>query len=517
MAPTGTHADPDVRERAAGRARLPPLPHRARDTDRTRWLALGALALASFLVLLEDTAVSVALPSIRRELGFGLSGLEWVVNAYTLSLAAFLLPAGKLADVHGRRRVFLAGVAIFTAASLISGIAASAWLLLSARALQGVGAACTTAAALSIVSAAFREDERGTALGVWAGASSIGLGLGPLVGALLADGLGWSWIFLINLPLGLIALAAGWLVIPESRDASSPRRIPLAPLALSSGALFALVLALTEAPGRGWTSAWVLGLFAAAGVGLGVFVRLELHAAAPLFDPSLFRRRNFAGANAVSLLSTAVMCNLFFFLSLYFQIVLGYTALGAGASLLPLTAFIVVVAPLAGRLSDTLGRRLPVVAGMALLGVALLLLSRLEIESGIGSTLLFLGLGGVGIGLATTPTMAAALDSLPPESAGVGSSVVNTFRIVGLSLGIATMGAVLSASSVDVLAGGGRAGEAFVAGLSTSLAINAAIALVAALVATWTLSSRRPRATAPASGTRRAPPRSAGPPFEMDR
>ena len=494
----------------------PPASPRLRDPNRARWLALGALTLASFLVLLEDTAVSVALPSIRRELGLGLSGLEWVINAYTLSLAVFMLPAGRLADVHGRRRVFLVGVAIFTAASLLSGVAGSAWLLLSARALQGVGAACTTPAALSIVASAFREGERGTALGVWAGGSSIGLGLGPLVGALLTDALGWSWIFLINVPLGVIALVVGRLVIPESRDASAPRRIPLSPLALSSGALFALVFALTEAPGRGWTSAWVLGLFAAAGVGFGIFVRLELRATVPLLEPSLFRSRNFAGANAVSLLSTAVMCNLFFFLSLYFQLVLGYTALGAGASLLPLTAFIVVVAPVAGRLSDTVGRRRPVVAGMMLLGVALLLLSRLDVDSGIGMTLVFLGLGGVGIGLTTTPTMAAALDSLPPERAGVGSSVVNTFRIVGLSLGIATMGAVLSAGSADVLAGGGRAGEAFVEGLSTSLAINAAIAFVAALVAAWTLTSRRAGVTAPASGARQAPPAERRPAYETE-
>jgi EmrB/QacA subfamily drug resistance transporter len=485
--------------------------------DAARWWALGALTLTSFLVLLEDTAVSVALPSIRRELGLGLSGLEWVVNAYTLSLAVFMLPAGKLADVHGRRRVFLAGVAIFTLASLLSGLAGSAWLLLSARALQGLGAAFIVPASLSIVSAAFPEHERGTALGIWAGGSSIGLGLGPLVGALLTDALDWSWIFLINVPLGVVALVTGSLVIPESRDASAPRRIPLSPLLLSSGALFALVFALTEAPGLGWTSARVLGLFAAAGIGFGIFVRLELRASVPLLDPSLFRSRNFAGANVVSLLSTAVMCNLFFFLALYFQLVLGYTALGAGATLLPLTAFIVVVAPIAGRLSDRQGRRKPVVAGMALLGIALLLLSRLDVDSGIGTTLVFLGLGGVGIGLTTTPTTAAALDSLPAERAAVGAGVVNVFRVVGLSLGIATMGAVLSAGSADVLAGGGRAGEAFVSGLSTSLTINAGIAFVAALLAARTLKTGPAGTGAPASAARQAPPAERRPAYEARR
>ena len=452
-----------------------------------RWWALGALTLASFLVLLEDTAVSVALPAIRRDLGFGLSGLEWVVNAYTLSLAVFILPAGKLADLTGRRRTFLMGVAIFTVASLVAGLSGSAWLFLAARAVQGLGAAFTVPAALSIISASFHARVRGTALGVWAGGSSVGLGLGPLVGALLTDGLGWSWIFLVNVPLGVVALVAGRLFIPESRDASAPKGVPLRAVLLSSGALFALLFALTEAPTEGWASPSVIGLFAAAAVGFGLFLLLERRATAPLLDPLLYRSRSFAGANAVSLLSTAVMCNLFFFLSLYFQLVLGYTALGAGASLLPLTAFIVVFAPLAGRLSDRHGRRLPVVAGMALLGVALLLLSRLDLDSSTAVTLLWLGLAGMGIGMTTTPTTAAALDVVSPERAGVGAGVVNTFRIVGLSLGIATMGAILSAGSTDVLAGGGKAGEAFVAGLSTSLTVNAGIAFVAVLVAARTL------------------------------
>jgi len=456
-----------------------------------RWWALGALTLASFLVLLEDTAVSVALPAIRRDLGFGLSGLEWVVNAYTLSLAVFILPAGKLADAKGRRRVFLVGVAIFTVASLVAGLAGSAWLFLAARVVQGLGAAFTVPAALSILSVSFHERERGMALGVWAGGSSVGLGLGPVVGALITDGLGWNWIFLVNVPLGVIALVAARLLIPESRDASVPGRVPLRALLLSSAALFALLFALTEAPTEGWGSARVVGLFLAAAVGFGLFLLVDLRATAPLLDPLLYRSRTFAGANAVSLLSTAVMCNLFFFLSLYFQLILGYSALGAGASLLPLTAFIVVLAPLAGRLSDRRGRRGPVVAGMALLGVALFLLSRLDLDASAAVTLLWLGVAGVGIGLTTTPTTAAALDSVPPERAGVAAGVVNTFRIVGLSLGIATMGAILSAGTADVLAGGNKGDEAFVAGLSTSLTVNAVVAFLAALIGAWALRSGR--------------------------
>lgn len=456
-----------------------------------RWWALGALTLVSFVLLLEDTAVSIALPEIRRDLGLGLSELEWVVNVYTIAIAALMLLAGKLADLHGRRRAFLGGLALFTLASPLAALADSAAVLLAARAVQGVGAAFSAAAALSIISVSFAERERGAALGVWTGAAAVGLGLGPLAGAVLTEQLGWQAIFLINVPLGVVAWIVARAVLPESRDTAADRRLPVRALVLSGVALVAVLLALTEGNSVGWTSPELIALLSAAAAFALLFVRLEAGSATPLVDAELFRSRTFAGANAVTLLSTAVMCNLFFFLALYFQLVLGYTTLEAGAMLIPLTASIVLIAPIAGSVSDRIGRGAPVVAGMIVLGVALMLLSRLRIDSELPAILAWLALGGTGIGLATTPTTAAALDAAPADRAGFASGIVNTSRAVGLSLGIATMGAILSAGGADVLAGGGRAGQAFVDGLSTALAVNAIIAFVGAGVAAWTMGVRR--------------------------
>ena len=461
---------------------------RPSSATRRHWAALGALTLVTFLVLVEDTAVSVALPSIRRDLGLDLAGLEWVVNAYTVALAVLLLPAGRLADAHGRRRLFVGGAFVFCVGSLIAGVAGEPWLLLAARAVQGAGAALTVPASLAIISEEFPEGRRGAAIGLWAGGSAIGLGLGPLLGAVATDTLGWRWIFLANVPLGLAAAAVAAVAIRESSVASAPRGLPAGAVIASGGALLALLLALTNGSRSGWISAETVILLVAGGVCSALFVRAELATKAPLLDRRLFHSRRFAGANAVALLSTAVMCNLFFFLSLYFQLVLGQSPLAAGVSLLPLTALIVIVAPLAGRLSDTISPRWPVVAGMALLAVGLLLLSRLDTDSGIEATLVWLGVAGAGMGLATTPTTAAAMNAVPRGGAGMGAAVLNLSRTIGLSLGIATMGAILAASGTDVVAGAGiDGGASFVSGLSTSLTVNAAIALAAALLAAWTL------------------------------
>ena len=454
-----------------------------------RWWALGALALMSFMLLLEDTSVSVVLPELRRDLGLSLSGLEWVVNVYKLSVAAVLLPAGKLADVYGRRRIFFIGVATFSAASLLSGTAGSAAVLLSARAMQGVGAAFAAAAALSIISTLFAEGERGKALGIWGGASATGLALGPLVGAALDHLMGWGAVFLVNVPLGIAAIVIARLVIPESRNSGGA--LYIGSFVPWGAGLFLLLLALTQAPMMGWASAPTLGFFALSLIAFALFLRLESRSRAPLLDLSLFRRASFVGANAVTLLSTAVMCNLFFYLSLYFQVVLGLSALGAGTSLMPLAAMIVVTAPVAGRLADKHGRRAPVVAGMSLLATALFMLSHLDADSTLSATLPGLALAGLGIGLTTSPATAAALDEVSASRAGLGSGVVNTFGMVGLSLGIATMGAMLSAGDTDVLSGGDHAAEAFASGLSNALLMNSVIAFVAAGIAALTIRSRQ--------------------------
>lgn len=448
-----------------------------------RWSALGAVCLASFLLSLEDTAVSVVLPQIRRDLGVSLVGLEWVVNSYTLSMAALILPAGRLADAIGPRRVFLWGTGIFVAGGLAAGLAQSEWLLLAARVLQAAGGALSATAALAIVSASFEGRRRGAALGVWAGVSAMGLGLGPLLGALLTEGLAWQWVFIVNVPLGAIIFAVAHRALPDIRGGVSVGRLPVVGLLFATAAMLALLLALTEGQRLGWSSPSVAGLGTAAVISLLLFLRHESHSDNRLVDARLSRSRAFRAANVVTLLSTAVMCNLFFFLSLFFQLALGYSPLEAGASLLPLTAVIVIAAPIAGRISDRIGPRWPIACGMALLGSALIALAITDTQGGIRSMLPWLVLAGAGIGVTSTPTTAAALDAAPPEQAGMAAGLVNMSRLVGLTIGIATMGAILSASGVDVLASGPGAGERFADGLSTAFALNAGIAIVAAVIA----------------------------------
>ena len=474
-------------------AELLPLRRRA-PTARARWNGLAILALFSFLLTLDDTALAVALPTIGRDLGLGLSGLEWVVNGYTLALAALLLVAGRLADVHGSRRLLLCGVAVFTAASLGAAVAPSGTLLVAARVVQGAGAALIMPATLALIASSFPERRRGFAVGVWAGVSAAGLAVGPLVGAALTAWVGWSAIFLFNVPAGVLGLA----VAPRLLAAGPKRQssgFDVAGMLASAAGLFALVYALTEGMSAGWSSMPVVAAFAAAVAALGVFIVLERRSPAPLLELALFRSRNLTGANAVSLLSTAVMCAVFFFISLYLQVVRGYTALDAGLAFLPMTVLVCLVAPVAGRLGDRVGRRLPTVVGMAVLATGLWLLSRLGATTGVGPVLAALVVAGVGIGLSTAPTTAAALDHAPEWEAGVRAGILNTSRMIGLAVGIALMGAIVSARWPGGLAGAATDPRAFVDGLSIAFVVNAAIAITAALVAALTLDSgSRPRA-----------------------
>jgi EmrB/QacA subfamily drug resistance transporter len=489
------------------RAESPPSPTGAVHSRerRARWAVLASLTLVSFLLLLDDTAVALALPAIRDQLGLGLAGLEWVINGYTLPLAAFMLLGGQLADRHGRRRVFMIGLAVFTLASLLAGLAPNTATLIGARALQGVGAALVAPASLSIIAATFPANERGWALGVWAGVTATALGIGPLLGALVTDSLGWEWIFLLNVPLGVGAWLVARALLTESRAEHPAKHIDVPGVASSGLALTALLLALTEGNAYGWGSARVLALFAAAFAGLAAFVWIEHRASDPLLDLSLLRRKAFAGPNVVTLMATSVMCSLFFFLALYLEGVLGYSALTSGLQLLPLTVAIVIVAPLAGRLSDHIGARLPVTVGMLLLAGSLFGLSGVRVDSGAWSLVPWLTLAGVGIGLATTPTTTAALAGAESDHYGMAAGVLNTFRATGLALGIALMGAVLASYGGDTA----EQPAAFVDGFSAAVTINALIAIVAAVVAALTLSGDpRPR-SAPANPATHTQPKAA--------
>ena len=450
--------------------------------ENRKWLTLGCVAFALFMVMLDNTVVNVALPSIQRDLGIGLSELQWTVNAYALTFAVLMLTGGKLADFLGRRRVFIAGLSIFTASSLACGLASSGEMLIAGRTVQGIGAALMMPATLSIISATFPVHQRGLAIGIWAGVSAMALAIGPLVGGLLTQHIDWGWIFFINVPIGVLAIVAARLLIQESRDPSTDQRLDIPGLLTSGIALFALTFALIEANDYGWTSPTILSLFAVAGIAFVAFVLLELHQRVPMLDLSLFRSGTFAGANIVALLVFLAMFGVFFFVSLYVQGILGYSAVQAGAMFLPMTVLIMFVAPVAGKLSDRLGSRWLIVAGMTFLVTHLLLLSNLDVDSTFWNILPALILGGFGMGLTMTPATAAAIGSVPVAKAGIGSGVLNTFRQVGGTLGIAVIGAIV-ASQIHVAPGAPAFRDQFMDGFSIALRVAAAIALVGALAA----------------------------------
>jgi EmrB/QacA subfamily drug resistance transporter len=455
-------------------------------SENRRWWTLGAVAFGLFMIMLDNTVVNVALPSIQRDLGVGLSELQWIVTGYALTFAALMLTGGKLADHYGRRLIFVVGLAIFTLASLGCGLAESGEVLIAARVVQGAGAALMNPSTLSIISATFPPEQRGMAIGIWAGVSALALAIGPLVGGLLTDHLDWSWIFFVNVPVGVLAVAASFLVIEESRDMSEERRLDLPGQIAGGLGLFALTYALIEANTYGWTSARILGAFGVAAVALAAFVWLERVQRVPMLDLELFRNRTFAGANSVVLLVALAMFGVFFFVSLYMQNILGFSAVETGAAFLPMTVLIMLIAPIAGKASDRLGSQWLMTVGMVLVGLQLLYLSRLGIDETFWDLLPGLLVGGAGMALVMTPSAAAAVRSVPVDKAGVGSAVLNACRQVGGSLGIAVIGAIIAAEIGDR-----RSPEAFVDGFSTALLVAAFIAFAGAALALATVRTHR--------------------------
>jgi EmrB/QacA subfamily drug resistance transporter len=447
-------------------------------SENRRWWTLGAVALGLFMIMLDNTVVNVALPSIQRDLGIGLSELQWIVTGYALSFAALLLTGGKLADLLGRRLIFVVGLGIFTLSSLFCGLAETGDALIAWRIVQGVGAALMNPATLSIISATFPPQQRGMAIGIWAGVSALALAIGPLIGGLLTEHIDWSWIFFVNIPVGVLAIGASFLLIDESKDTSEEKRLDPPGLVSSGIGLFALTYGLIEANSYGWTSARIVGAFVLAAVALGVFVGLELHQRVPMMDLSLFRNSTFAGANTVMLLVALAMFGVFFFVSLYMQNILGFSAVQTGAAFLPMTILIMLTAPIAGKLSDRVGSRWLMTAGMVLVAIQLFYYSTLGVDEGFFDLLPGLLIGGVGMATVMAPTTAAVVGSVPVEKSGVGSAILNSMRQVGGALGIAVMGAIMAAQIGDE-----RTPEAFVDGFSTTLLVSGFIALAGAAVA----------------------------------
>ena len=454
--------------------------------ENRKWLTLAAVAFGLFMIMLDNTVVNVALPTMEKDLHVKLSQLEWVVTAYALTFAALLITGGKLADLYGRRRIFVLGLVVFTLSSLACGLAPSAGFLIGARAVQGAGAALMNPATLSIITATFPPKERGQAIGIWAGVSALALAIGPLAGGLITENLSWNWIFFVNVPVGALGIVVSRLVIRESRDTSHEQSIDLPGLLTSVGFLFTLSYALIEGNGRGWSSGEILGLFAAAAVLLVAFVLLEHRQRLPMLDLSLFRIGSFAGANLVAMLVSLAMFGVFFFVSIYIQNILGYSATQAGAMFLPMTILIILIAPIAGRVSDQVGSRWLMGGGMALVGISLLLYQRVGLHSDFWTLLPAMILGGVGMASTMSPMTAAAMGSVPVDKAGVGSGVLNSFRQVGGSLGIALIGAIV-ASYIHSPPHSPAGAQDYVNGLHAGLAVSAAISFAAAIVAVVTV------------------------------
>ncbi len=450
--------------------------------ENRKWWTLVAVSFGLFMIMLDNTVVNVALPSIERDLHISIAQLEWIVTAYALVFAALLITGGKLGDLFGRRRIFIVGLAVFTLSSLACGFAPNAGFLIGARAVQGIGAALMNPATLSIITATFPPKQRGQAIGIWAGVSAMALAIGPLAGGLIVDNINWNWIFFVNVPVGILGIVVAKFFIDESRDTSHEQSIDFPGLVTSGTGLFALSYALIEGNAKGWSSAEILGLFAAAAVLLGGFVLLESRQRLPMLDLSLFKIPSFVGANVVAMLVSLGMFGVFFFVSLYIQNILGYSPTKAGAAFLPMTILIILLAPIAGKQSDRIGSRWLMGGGMTVLGISLLLYQRVGLHSTFWTLLPAMILGGVGMAFVMSPMTSAAMGSVPIDKAGVGSGVLNSFRQVGGSLGIALMGAIV-ASYIHAPVRTTLGKQGYVNGLHAALLVSALIAFAGAVVA----------------------------------
>ena len=416
-----------------------------------KWRVLIVVCVAVFMLLLDITVVNVALPEIDKELNTSFTDLQWVVDAYALTLAATMLNAGSLGDLLGRKKVFLVAIALFTAASALCGAAQSPLWLILARGAQGIGGAGMFAVSLAIISQEFHGRERGTAFGIWGATVGLAVAIGPLVGGALTTYVGWRWIFFVNIPIGIACVAAGIRVLHESRN-EEHGGADLPGLVTWTGALFALVLGLFRGADWGWSSGRIVGLFTAAAVLLAAFVAIELRSRAPMLDIRLFRVPTFTGAQITAFAMSSGMFAQFLFLPLYLENVLGYSAVKTGVLFLPLSLVSFVVAPIAGRLSTRIPVRILLGGGLAVIGVALLLMHGISLASSWTTLLAGFVVGGIGIGLVNAPLASTSVSVVEPRRAGMASGINNTFRQVGIATGIAALGAIFQSQITSQVA-----------------------------------------------------------------
>ena len=424
-------------------------------TDNTKWFALALLAMTQFVIILDASIVNVALPSIGTDLQLSQDDLSWVVNAYTLTFGGFLLLGGRLADLLGRRRMFISGLILFGVSSLAGGLAAEEWQLIAARAFQGLGAAIISPAALSIVTTTFTEGkERNTALGVWGAVAGAGGAAGVLLGGVLTEYLGWEWVLWVNVPIALIAAGLAPRLLVESRDETATSFDVPGAVSVTAG-LAVLVYALVDAESAGWGSTQTLGLIALALVLLATFIAIESRTAHPLMPFSIFRLRTLRGANIVGLLVGMSLFSMFFFISLYLQQVLGYEPLKAGLAYLPLSILIIISAGVASNLVTRIGFKPTLVTGMLFVSAGLLWFSQVSAPGGsyVSDVLFPSMLAAIGLGMSFVPVTIAAVTGTEPAEAGLASGLINTSQQIGGALGLAVTATVATADHHERLRG----------------------------------------------------------------
>jgi EmrB/QacA subfamily drug resistance transporter len=465
------------------------------DTERKRWLALVVLSLGVLMIVLDTTIVTVALPSIRADLGFSETALVWVVNAYLLTFGGFLLLGGRLGDLFGHRRLFLLGLAVFTLASLGGGLANSQIWLVAARAVQGLGGAVVSAVSLSLIMALFVEsDERAKAMGVYGFVCAGGGSLGELLGGILTDALSWHWIFLVNLPIGIAVYALSVALLPKAPAQAGGERLDVAGAVTVTGSLLLAVYAIVNGPEAGWTSTRTLALLGGAALLLGLFLALEARVSHPLMPLGLFRRRNVAAANLVSVLWAAAMFAWFFISALYLQRVLGYSPLQVGLAFLPADLIMALFSVgLSARLVMRFGLRRPLAAGLLLAAAGLVLFALAPVEGRFLTHVLpGMVLLGLGAGLAFNPVLLAAMSDVAPSESGLASGVVNTAFMLGGALGLAVLASLAAAHTDHRLGSGLEPIAALNEGYRLAFLIGAVFAVIATLLAAVLVRTRAP-------------------------
>ncbi len=468
--------------------------------ERRRWWALTAVSLAALMTYLDNNVVNVALPTIERNLHLSVSGLEWIVSSYLLVLGGLLLVGGRIADVYGRRRVFLTGLVIFTLSSLTAGLAGSGAMLIAARSVQGLGAALVLPASLAIVAATFTGRERTTALGISGAVAALGLALGPALGGIISQHFHWGWIFLINVPLGAVTLAISLPSIAESRGAhAAPQAVGSRPAAhldvagllTSAVALFALVYALIEGGDKGWTSPLITGAFAVSAVAAAVFLTIESRSAHPMIPLPIFRNSAFSGGIGTMMIWSFGVLGIYFFTSLYLQSNLGFSPTKAGLAFVPMAACLAVAAAFSPRVVPLLGAHRTVALGMAVMTVGLVLFAQLGATATFASLLPGFVLFGLGAGLLNVPLTGAVLGGVPTSQAGMASALFNASREVAGLLGITVIGAVLRTSESAALRSGTRPVQAFIDGYHTGLWLTIGLCAAGVVLSYVTLRQRQ--------------------------